>query len=77
MDLDAISCYNRIMALFGMLCSRYFGMPKAACRTAAFFAGTACVALSTLFYALLSGQLMQQELEVYMIVQNVRRSTKC
>jgi hypothetical protein len=31
MDLDAKSCYNRIMALFGMLCSRYFGMPKEAC----------------------------------------------
>jgi hypothetical protein len=31
MDLDAKSCYNRIMASFGMLCSRYFGMPRDAC----------------------------------------------
>jgi hypothetical protein len=31
MDLDTKSCYNRIMALFGMLCSRCFRMPKAAC----------------------------------------------
>jgi hypothetical protein len=31
MDLDAKSCYDRIMASFGMLCSRYFGMPKEAC----------------------------------------------
>jgi hypothetical protein len=30
MDLDAKSCYDRIMASFGMLCSRYFGMPKEA-----------------------------------------------
>jgi hypothetical protein len=28
MDLDAKSCYDRIMALFGMLCSRYFVLPK-------------------------------------------------
>jgi hypothetical protein len=31
MDLDAKSCYDRIMATFGMLCSRYFGMPMTAC----------------------------------------------
>jgi hypothetical protein len=31
MDLDAKSCFDRIMALFGMLCSRFFGMPKSAC----------------------------------------------
>jgi hypothetical protein len=31
MDLDAKSCYNRIMASLGMLCSRYSGMPKDAC----------------------------------------------
>jgi hypothetical protein len=31
MDLDAKSCFDRIMASFGMLCSRYFGMPKSAC----------------------------------------------
>jgi hypothetical protein len=31
MDLDVKSCYDRIMASFGMLCSRYFGMPKEAC----------------------------------------------
>jgi hypothetical protein len=31
MDLDAKSRYDRIMASFGMLCSRYFGMPKEAC----------------------------------------------
>jgi hypothetical protein len=31
MDLDAKSCFDRIMATFGMLCSRYFGMPKSAC----------------------------------------------
>jgi hypothetical protein len=31
MDLHAKSCYNRIMASFGMLCSRYFGMPKDTC----------------------------------------------
>jgi hypothetical protein len=31
MDLDVKSCYNRIMASFGMLCSRYFRMPKEAC----------------------------------------------
>jgi hypothetical protein len=31
MDLDAKSCYDRIIASFGMLCSRYFGMPKDAC----------------------------------------------
>jgi hypothetical protein len=27
MDLDAKSCYDRIMASFGMLCLRYFGVP--------------------------------------------------
>jgi hypothetical protein len=31
MDLDAKSCYDRIMVSFGMLCSRYFGMPRDAC----------------------------------------------
>jgi hypothetical protein len=31
MDLDAKSCYDRIMVLFGMLCLRYFGMPQDAC----------------------------------------------
>jgi hypothetical protein len=31
MDLDAKLCFDRIMATFGMLCSRYFGMPKSAC----------------------------------------------
>jgi hypothetical protein len=31
MDLDAKSCFDRIMASFGMLCSRFFGMPKSAC----------------------------------------------
>jgi hypothetical protein len=31
MDLDAKACYDRIMATFGMLCSRYFGMPTTAC----------------------------------------------
>jgi hypothetical protein len=30
MDLNAKSCYDRIMALFGMLCLRYFGMPTIA-----------------------------------------------
>jgi hypothetical protein len=32
MDLDAKSCFDRIMASFGMLCSRFFGMPKSACK---------------------------------------------
>jgi Reverse transcriptase (RNA-dependent DNA polymerase) len=31
MDLDAKSCYDRIVALFALLCSRRFGMPKTAC----------------------------------------------
>jgi hypothetical protein len=31
MDLDAKLCYNRIIASFRMLDSRYFGMPKDAC----------------------------------------------
>jgi hypothetical protein len=31
MDLDAKSCFDRIIASFGMLCSRFFGMPKSAC----------------------------------------------
>jgi ABC-type multidrug transport system fused ATPase/permease subunit len=31
MDLDAKSCYDRIMASFGMLCLHYFGMPQNAC----------------------------------------------
>jgi hypothetical protein len=30
-DLDSKSCYDRIMALFGMLCLRYFGMPEDVC----------------------------------------------
>lgn len=32
MDLDAKTCYDRIIATFGMLCSRYFGMPSKACK---------------------------------------------
>jgi hypothetical protein len=31
MDLDAKSCYDRIVASFALLCSRRFGMPKTAC----------------------------------------------
>jgi Reverse transcriptase (RNA-dependent DNA polymerase) len=31
MDLDAKSCYDRIVASFALLCSRRFGMPKSAC----------------------------------------------
>jgi hypothetical protein len=31
MDLGAKLCYDTIIASFGMLCSRYFGMPKEAC----------------------------------------------
>jgi hypothetical protein len=31
MDLDAKSCYNRIVASFALLCSRCVGMPKTAC----------------------------------------------
>jgi hypothetical protein len=32
MDLDAKSCFDRIMASFGMLYSRFFGIPKSACK---------------------------------------------
>jgi hypothetical protein len=31
MDLDTELCYNRILASFRLLCSRYFGMLKEAC----------------------------------------------